>query len=424
MTNLNKTLDKTKIYKGFHGWHAETLTEVNGQTFQITTSKRHSKKIVSNSQPCEVLEAGGLLFNDMMNFDGKNLTLISEAGRSTEKTIYSQHLKAITIFDEKIKDIQPTKEQTPVIGTILFLSGYGKGKGSQGNIHIVYEVGSGYYGTSYKTVEITTLVLDSKDHVKDYKNKFGIGIYFEPGYKYEGDQNDLNNLVIEAKQKAINDHKKEEAGKIMRNQVRAGKIEEGKKLVIIPNWATCVIVADLYQNDSDSMTDYFSTSISKTTYLKFSKNTRNNMQELKNAAESWEDTKELLKNSNTIEYTRGHSYLPNYFIGSERWFGLKINKDKYFDLTNQDNKDRLYIAASEGRYFANKPDQSKTESVQFGDVQIIDYSDKAIAVIGDTKPIKELLKSLGGRFNFRLSCGAGWIFRKADQDKVKKALNI
>jgi hypothetical protein len=56
--------------------------------------------------------------------------------------------------------------------------------------------------------------------------------------------------------------------------------------------------------------------------------------------------------------------------------------------------------------------------------QIIDYSDKAIAVIGDTKSIKDSLKELGGRFNFRLSCGAGWIFPKTKLGDVQKLLNV
>lgn len=54
--------------------------------------------------------------------------------------------------------------------------------------------------------------------------------------------------------------------------------------------------------------------------------------------------------------------------------------------------------------------------------QIIDYSEKAIAVIGDTRDIKDKLKELGGRFNPRLSCGAGWIFSKKAQADVEKLL--
>jgi hypothetical protein len=65
----------------------------------------------------------------------------------------------------------------------------------------------------------------------------------------------------------------------------------------------------------------------------------------------------------------------------------------------------------------------EAQEVKPGTVQIIDYSEKAIAVIGDTKPIKEKLKSLGGKFNFRLSCGAGWIFPKSRLEQIQKALS-
>lgn len=53
---------------------------------------------------------------------------------------------------------------------------------------------------------------------------------------------------------------------------------------------------------------------------------------------------------------------------------------------------------------------AKTPNKAGLNLQLIDYSLKAIALIGDTKSIKEDLKKLGGRFNPRLSCGAGWIF--------------
>lgn len=57
-------------------------------------------------------------------------------------------------------------------------------------------------------------------------------------------------------------------------------------------------------------------------------------------------------------------------------------------------------------------------------LQIIDYSDKAFAVIGDTKPIKELLFSLGGSFNRFLKCGEGWIFSKRHLSNVKQKLAL
>lgn len=61
--------------------------------------------------------------------------------------------------------------------------------------------------------------------------------------------------------------------------------------------------------------------------------------------------------------------------------------------------------------------------VKAGTVQIIDYSEKAIAVIGDTKPIKDKLKTLRGSFNPRLSCGPGWVFPKSRLEEVKNAIS-
>lgn len=57
-----------------------------------------------------------------------------------------------------------------------------------------------------------------------------------------------------------------------------------------------------------------------------------------------------------------------------------------------------------------------------GKIQIIKYSDKSIAVIGDTKKVKDILKAVGGIFNPRLSCGMGWIFPISKMEEVKDAL--
>lgn len=57
-------------------------------------------------------------------------------------------------------------------------------------------------------------------------------------------------------------------------------------------------------------------------------------------------------------------------------------------------------------------------------VQIIQYSEKAIAVFGDTKPFVNELKELGGKFNgslnFENEKRAGWIYPKKSSDKVQE----
>lgn len=63
-----------------------------------------------------------------------------------------------------------------------------------------------------------------------------------------------------------------------------------------------------------------------------------------------------------------------------------------------------------------------TEEETPGAVTVCKYSEKAIAVIGDTRPFADVLRANGGRFNARLSCGAGWIFQATKKDIIVEAL--
>ena len=55
-------------------------------------------------------------------------------------------------------------------------------------------------------------------------------------------------------------------------------------------------------------------------------------------------------------------------------------------------------------------------------VTVCKYSEKAIVVIGNTRPFADVLRANGGRFNARLSCGAGWIFQATKRDCIIEAL--
>ena len=76
-------------------------------------------------------------------------------------------------------------------------------------------------------------------------------------------------------------------------------------------------------------------------------------------------------------------------------------------------------------YTKPEPKQSEpAKAIKTEGIQIINYSEKAIAIIGDTRAIKDTLKTLGGRFNAHLTCGAGWIFSKTKESTLKNALSI
>lgn len=56
-------------------------------------------------------------------------------------------------------------------------------------------------------------------------------------------------------------------------------------------------------------------------------------------------------------------------------------------------------------------------------IHVVNYSEKAVAVLGETKAIKDTLKSMGGRFNPRLQVEgettAGWIFPKSREVELQ-----
>lgn len=95
-----------------------------------------------------------------------------------------------------------------------------------------------------------------------------------------------------------------------------------------------------------------------------------------------------------------------------------LTRDEAHDLLN--NTD---LTPKQEKKNAKK--QEKRESTcKAGSYNVIDYSEKAFAVTGDTKAIKDDLKRLGGRFNAKLRCGAGWIFSNKQREAVGKFLNI
>lgn len=59
--------------------------------------------------------------------------------------------------------------------------------------------------------------------------------------------------------------------------------------------------------------------------------------------------------------------------------------------------------------------------------QLVDYSEKSVALFGETKQIKDQLKELGGRFNRNLKwqdqTKPGWIFSKSKKEALEQLLS-
>jgi len=56
-------------------------------------------------------------------------------------------------------------------------------------------------------------------------------------------------------------------------------------------------------------------------------------------------------------------------------------------------------------------------------IQIVKYTEKAVAAIGETKAFKDTIKEVGGKWNSKLKCGPGWILSAKKLEALKAALS-
>lgn len=103
------------------------------------------------------------------------------------------------------------------------------------------------------------------------------------------------------------------------------------------------------------------------------------------------------------------------------------------EMSNITISDLLNEPAKEDTAFCNvfafNLPQTREQAKSANDgLELIEYSDRAICIIGNTKPVKEQLKGLGGKFNNFLTVNgqkvAGWIFPKWRANDVKAALSL
>lgn len=115
---------------------------------------------------------------------------------------------------------------------------------------------------------------------------------------------------------------------------------------------------------------------------------------------------------------RSFAVSPSFDMDNLKWFNRKQVKEsdlpklKGYKLAYENEAEQPKIKP-ENRIFS-KP-IAKTEA-KITDVSLLRYSDKAYAIFGNTKPIKDKLSAIGGRFNMYLTNPqtgtkqAGWVF--------------
>lgn len=424
---------ETIYSKGRNGNEAETNTpaDPNGKMWQIRTTKAR------NGVKCEATECtdsgNGMISFDM--FGAKRHMLATSEGMATEKKIKEVHELGLIEFSRilQIEQVAAPAVYVIGIGQIIFTDGL-----ETARKRAVYEV---VRGGQYKTVLLDGTGFEFDSHVRPFNEKFGIGSYYNEGEILHPD--DLALLVQSATLKKEENIKAEQIEAQRAAGDKALKLAEGSKIIAeIPAGAVAVIVAERRRNESDLQTDYFGYSTEERVFLAFSTHKKDIFSELRKAAGKFEATAQYAtapeKPADAYEgwkpadeHREKYSMGAGYYLGESKYSGWIVEKENLsINGSYGVHIEELQVAAADGRFFCNvETEPTPAPAAEFeavpvtaGTVQIIDYSEKAIAVIGDTKAIKEQLKALGGRFNFRLSCGAGWIFAKRDLAKVQKAL--
>lgn len=138
----------------------------------------------------------------------------------------------------------------------------------------------------------------------------------------------------------------------------------------------------------------------------------------------WENelTLEMFKVLDAVT-TYASSFRYNDSDGMQDYFDTNF----YIHIEVSDEYKVIEPKAKKSSIKTEKAEEAKEiEAVTVEGLEMVDYSDKAIAVFGDTKVIKEQLKELGGRFNPSLNYNgekrAGWIFSKKKADEVRNLM--
>lgn len=203
---------------------------------------------------------------------------------------------------------------------------------------------------------------------------------------------------------------------------------------LIPSDAKAVIVGELRVSECDSYTDYYDYRIERTVILGFSKHTRNLFSEMRKCAANFVGTAYLAEYNADYEHRENYSMGDGMYLGRHKYNGWTISKEPIYSLEKFFER-FAHTAGDESNICLKVPqtptDAAEQPSVSAGlsalNLEIVEYSEKAIAVFGDTKPIKDVLKGLNGLFRANLTYNgerrAGWIYSKKQETKVREALS-
>ena len=314
-------------------------------------------------------------------------------------------------------------EQTVSVNQVVMLEGYSY------DSYVVYEVSRSQWGITYHLINLRTHEFHTSDLIRPLSEKFGIGMYYDDANPKFLDPLETAALLTKAREKKTEDDRKAEEER-QKNEHTA-KIGAERLRPLIPSDAKAAIIGELRVSECDSYTDYYDYRIERTVILGFSTHTRNLFSEMRKYAANFEGTAYLAENDKEYEHRENYSMGDGMYLGRNKYSGWTISKERIYDL--EKFIERYAHTAGDEANICLKAPQRETEAqpttsadLSTLNLEIVEYSEKAIAVFGDTKPIKDVLKGLNGLFRANLPYKgerrAGWIYSKKQEQKVREAL--
>ena len=287
-------------------------------------------------------------------------------------------------------------EQTVSVNQVVVLEGYSN------DSYVVYEVTRNKWGITYHLINLRTYEFHTSDLIRPLSEKFGIGIYYDDANPKFLDPLETAVLLTKATEKKTEDDR--EAEEERQNYERTAKIGAERLRPLIPADAKAVIVGELRVSECESYTDYYDYRIERTVILGFSTHTRNLFSEMRKYAANFEGTAYLAEYDKEYEHRENYSMGDGMYLGRNKYSGWTISKEEIYDLEKFIER-YAHTAGNETNICLKAPQreaeaQQQTTSVDLSmlNIEIVEYSEKAIAVFGDTKPIKDVLKGLNGLF--------------------------
>ncbi len=324
--------------------------------------------------------------------------------------------KYISLFGGTTMDteIQVAKENQIVID---------EGPGALTVRYVIYKVEHNVDGYMYHMIDPDTKEIHRTDILQPLSCKHGIGMYYTDTPAEFMDAFEVALLVEEAERLAA--EKADADAQAQAEHDRIARIGAERLENIMPENVQGVILAELNETQyTDPSYECRETRSVRTVILDFSTTTRNGFGELRKAARNLPETASLAEYNKDYE----HRY-PCFTLGKSPYSGWSIHKMSYY--TRKGFIDMLAYTAGDEENIrlsgatAERSDK-QVETVVQGDFILVDYSEKAIALFGGTKPIKAELSALGGRFNSRLTYDgekrAGWIFQKSKEEQVRRLI--